>query len=104
QHAPVGDGDALEPPEGGPEAREAALDLLGRGAQLERERGRGDGVVDVVEPGHADLDATRPGGSIEPEGRARQTVELDLPGCHAQRGAAVTAGRAPVVAEVTDVR
>ena len=52
----VPDLDALEAPESGAEPLQSCLDVVQRRAERERERGGGERVVDVVEPGHGEPD------------------------------------------------
>ena len=71
QHgAVVADRDPLEPAEGGAEAREPTGDLVERRSQRAGERGCGERVVDVVEPGQGQLDPPRPLRRDEVERRA----------------------------------
>ena len=61
-------------------------------------------VVDVVEPGQAELHARRTVRRHEVEARRLEAAELDVARGDVELGAAVPADRAAVVAEVTDVR
>jgi hypothetical protein len=97
-------GDPLEAAERRAEAREPVRDVVERCAQLRGERRGPDGVVDVVEPGERELDPPLALRRDEEERRALEPVELDLTGRDVERGARVVAPRAPVVAEVPDVR
>src|SRR5581483_11405191 len=72
-------------------------------AEGERERGRTDRVVDVVEAGKRELDAARPLGRHEVEGGAFETMQLDLARGDVERRPRVVAARAAVVTEVPDV-
>ena len=105
QHgAVVADRDPLEAAERGAEARETRRDLVERRAERPGERGRGERVVDVVEPGKGELDPPRPLGRDEVERRAVEPAQLELPRRDVERRPRVPAGRAAVVAEVADVR
>ena len=85
------------------ECLQPVMDLVERGTQRPRERGRTERVVDVVEPGDAELDAPRSVGGDQVERDALDPAELDLAGDDVERRAGVAAGRAAVVAEVADV-
>src|SRR5262245_10487079 len=54
-HGLAAGGNPLEPPEGGAEPRETGADVFERRPTGQREARRGDGVVDVVEPGQGEL-------------------------------------------------
>ena len=54
QDGAVARSDALEAPEGRTEPRQPGLDVVQAGAEDEGERGRSEGVVDVVEPGEGE--------------------------------------------------
>ena len=81
------DRDPLEAPERGAEAGEAVDDLIGRRAERPRERRRAERVVDVVEAGERQLDASRPVGSDEVEGGALEAVQSHGAGDDVERAA-----------------
>ncbi len=94
----------LEPSERGLKTGEPGGDLVERGAQLEGERGRCGGVVDVVEAGQAEGDPSLPGGRVEIERRAVEPVVRHGPGGDVEQRTCGPAAGAAVIAEMSDVR
>ena len=80
----------------------ATISSSGR-AERVRERRRAEGVVDVVETGQRELDASRPAGEHEVEGDPLEPVQLEVAGDDVERRPRVAAGGAAVVAEMADV-
>src|SRR5262249_5559694 len=104
QHRAAVDRDPLEAAERGARRAEARFDLVQPGTELPGEGGRCEGVVHVVEPWEPDPDAPSPLRRDEVERRRFEPLELDRPRGENECRAAVTTGRAAVVAEVADVR
>ena len=104
QDAFVPDGDALEAAERRGETPEARGNLVELRAERAREGRSCDRVVDVVEAGKRELDGTRSVRRVEPERRARESVDHDVPPCYVERWPGVVAARTAVVAEVADIR
>ncbi len=67
-------------------------------------RGRGDGVVDVVEPRERELDRRAAVRRLQSKARAGEPAKLDVTRRHVERRSLVPAGGTAVVAEMSDVR
>ena len=108
RHGPAAAGDrhriVSTRPNAPPNPSRAARDVVEGSAELERERGRGERVVDVVEPGEGEAQTRSPAGVDELEARRRHPLEPDAARPHTcGRGPLPAAVRAVVAAEVAEV-
>src|SRR4029077_17525433 len=98
--APVADRDPLEATEGGRERLQAGCDLRQRHAELPGERGRSDGVVDVVEAGQRQADGSGTFRRHQLEAGAVEAEELDPTCRHVEQRTSEVAEGTRVLAEV----
>src|SRR5439155_26853168 len=100
---PIAQRDALEPAECRCEALQPRNRVFQLRAQGECQRGGSERVVDVVKARNTQADAALAGAGGQREVDAVQAVHLYVTRGDVERRPAMTAGRAPVVAQVTDV-
>ena len=84
----IGERDPLEAPERRAEARQPVRDVLEGRAERERDARRREGVLDVVQAGHGELDAT------VPSGVRRSNATVSSPRCSICEAAIASSGRA----------
>src|SRR5262249_12638748 len=104
QETAIADDDSLETPERSAETLETRDDLVARRIEDMRKGRCGERVVNVVQTRHAKSDLVLAARQLEAERNRVETVQLDVSRADCQRRTRVTTRRAPVVAEVTDVR